>query len=326
MRIVTFEDARDIYLKMAQRGLSFSLSKLTFNQVKRTKSSFNAVHFDSSNWWIIPEVKQRWNELITGSKDVTYEEFVSRNFFQGYPSLQMVSIGSGVCSHELKLAELNPHYDIICVDFSEHLLAKAKEVADEKQLKNIRFLSKDIHEYEFPAHSIDVVFFHQSLHHFKEMDTFVKKKVVDKLKATGYLMMNEYVGVNRLQYAKEQIRAINKCLSLVPNAQRLLYKTDLVKNRYYGSGLLRMIIADPSECVESENIRPVIHKYFEPIFEKSFGGNLLMPVLKDISHHFINARVDQEKQMILNRLFECEDQYLSSHPSDFVFGIYRKRM
>ncbi len=86
-----------------------------------------------------------------------------------------------------------------------------------------------------------------------------------------------------------------------------------------------MIMADPSECVESENILPVINKYFEPVFEKSFGGNLLMPVLKDISHHFINARVDLEKQLVLNRLFEFEDQYLSKHPSDFVFGVYKKR-
>jgi hypothetical protein len=117
MKILTLEDIRDIYLKMAHRGVSFSLSKFTFNKVKRTKSSFNASHYDSSNWWIIPEVKLRWNELITGSKETTYEEFVSQNYFQGYSSLQMVSIGSGVCSHELKLVELNPHWEIICVDF-----------------------------------------------------------------------------------------------------------------------------------------------------------------------------------------------------------------
>jgi hypothetical protein len=87
-----------------------------------------------------------------------------------------------------------------------------------------------------------------------------------------------------------------------------------------------MIKADPSECVESENIPPVINKYFEPVFEKSFGGNLLMPVLKDISHHFFNARIDKEKQLILKRLFELEDQYLLSQPSDFVFGIFQKRV
>jgi hypothetical protein len=74
-------------------------------------------------------------------------------------------------------------------------------------LNIIWFLSKDIHEYELPANSIDGVFFHQSLQYFKEMDTFVKKKVVDKLKSGGYSMVNEYVGVNRLQYPKEQIKA-----------------------------------------------------------------------------------------------------------------------
>ena len=48
-----------------------------------------------------------------------------------------------------------------------------------------------------------------------------------------------------------------------------------------------------------------------------------MHVLKDISHHFVDT--DQEKEKILNALFEFADNYLKSNKSDFVFGIYQKK-
>ena len=69
------------------------------------------------------------------------------------------------------------------------------------------------------------------------------------------------------------------------------------------------------------SILPTIHTHFNPIEERPYGGNLLMHVLKDISHHFIE--IDSEKKEILNSLFEFEDKYLESNSSDFVFGIYQ---
>ncbi len=81
-----------------------------------------------------------------------------------------------------------------------------------------------------------------------------------------------------------------------------------------------MIISDPSECVDSESILPTIYKHFNVIIEKPFGGNILMSTLKDISHHFIDTTI--EKEAILNKIFEFEDNYLLEHKSDFVFGVY----
>lgn len=326
MRLITIEDIRDLYLKIAQRGVLFSLSKLSLKKDVRTKTAFNSLKIDSSNWWIIPEVKERWNELITESKIKTYEEFVSKNFFQDYRSLKMVSIGSGVCSHEILFAELNPHWEITCIDFSNKLLERAEEIAKEKGVSNIKFINENIYQSNLPNNYFDVVFFHSSLHHFRSLDEFINKIVMDKLTHRGYLIINEYVGVNRLQYSNTQIDAINQCLKLIPKSHRKLYKSPLYKKRYFGSGILRMVVADPSECVESESILPIINKYFDVVFEKPFGGNLLMPVLKDISHHFINEDRREQNQKILKAIFEIEDQYLTTNSSDFVFGIYQKKI
>jgi hypothetical protein len=79
-----------------------------------------------------------------------------------------------------------------------------------------------------------------------------------------------------------------------------------------------MFFSDPSECIDSENILPVMHAYFTVLEEKTLGGNLLMPALKHIAHHFVADAGELES------LFEIEDEYLKKHKSDYLFGVYRK--
>mgnify|MGYP007020160955 FL=1 len=100
-----------------------------------------------------------------------------------------------------------------------------------------------------------------------------------------------------------------------------MFKSNLKKKKYYGSGLIRMILSDPSECVDSESILPVIHEHFEILMEKSYGGSILMSALKDLSHHFIE--MNDSKYQNLNQIFEFEDTYLIENTSDFLFGIYQ---
>ncbi len=320
MRVLTLEDIRDIYIKINQRGYEFIFSKLTLFQKKRTKSSFNNINIANSNWWIIPLVRERWNFLITGNSRLSYEEYLSKKYNNGQ-AVKMISIGSGICSHELKLAKLNPNWEITCLDFSEKLLQAAEELSKKEGLTNIKFLVKDIYKHSLPNNYYNMVLFHSSLHHFKNLNEFVGK-VHKSMVTNGKLIINEYVGVNRLQFDKRQLNEINQSLHLIDKEYRKIYKTNLYKNRYYGSGLLRMIISDPSECIESENILPAIKKHFKTIEERGYGGNLLMPVLKDISHHFVN--IDEKKKECIEKIFKHEDEYLKHNKSDFVFGIYEK--
>ncbi len=323
MRLITIDDVRDLYIKIAQRGFSYAIEKATFNKEKRTKSAFNTTDTETSNWWMIPRVIERWNKLITGDEHTSYEQYISDNVLRGYDSLDLVSIGSGACSHELALAELNPHWDILCIDISDNLLEKAKDTARSKELTNIRFLNKNIYDCDLPNDHFDVVLFHASLHHFDHLEAFIPNEVKGKLKPKGKLVINEYVGPRRLQYSTLQIREINKCIKVIDKEYRSILRTNLYKNHYYGSGILRMIIADPSECIDSHHILPVIHKNFTTLEEKPFGGSLLMSALKDISHHFIE--LDERKEKVLNDLFHLEDEYLNANSSDFIFGIYEKQ-
>jgi len=291
--------------------------------MSRTKSAFSDSAISSANWWIVPEVRKRWNLKITGDINKDYENYTIDKYFSDRRNLKMLSIGSGVCSHELKFAASDVFSKITCVDIADNLLIQARRTAEENNLTNMEFLAVDIWKHEIDPASYDVIFFHSSLHHFDRISTFVHDKIKPWLAPRGLLIINEYVGPNRLQFPKEQIRYINKGLDLLPTKFKTRFKSSFSKNSFYGSGYLRMVIADPSECIESAKIIPQIHDDFDIIEEKAYGGNLLMNILKDIAHNFLEETEETKEK--LRKLFDLEDEFLEKNPSDFLFGIYQKK-
>ena len=161
-----------------------------------------------------------------------------------------------------------------------------------------------------------------SLHHIKNVEHYLSKKVKFTLKNNGHLIINEYVGPDRLQFQKKQIIKIKEAIKLTPKIYRKRYLSNKYKNNYYGSGFLRVYLSDPSECTDSSSIMPSIYNHFSIVSEKPYGGNILMNVLKDISHNFV--KLDANKEKALNDLFEFEDNYLKNNKSHFIFGIYQK--
>ena len=324
MRLVTLDDFIDTYFKIIQRGTGFFFSKFTFNKEKRTKSAFDNTSFISSYYWNIPKVIERSNILISGNKDVNYIEYLTTVFLKNKTKLRLLSIGSGISNREIELAEhTNIFKEVVCVDIADNLLKIGAKNAEGRNLTNIKFVVQNIDDFEFKENDFDVVFFKSSLHHFDKIEQFLSGKIKKTLKTAGLLIINEFVGTTRHQFSKNQINAINMAIRLIPKKFRIRFKSNLYKNKYRGVGLIRMILADPSECVDSSSIMPSIHKYYKTILEKPYGGNLLMSALRDISHHFYE--IDQEKEHVLNNLFLLEDEYLKSNSSDFIFGIYENK-
>lgn len=321
--LITRGDFIDVWSKLNQRGKGFLLSKLNPSKINRTKSAFDESAVSAANWWIIPAVRKRWNQMITGVDNMKYEDYLMDKFFSDTNDLKLLSIGSGVSSHEIKLAKHTQLSKVVCTDLVQSLLDKASDNAKVQGLSNMHFVCGDINETIPTEEQFDIVFFHASLHHFYDIDAFIKNTVLPRLKPNGHIIINEYVGVNRLQFSKSQIKAVNQALALIPNSLRKRYKSNAIKHSFYGSGLIRMILADPSECVDADKILPVLHKYCDIIEEKPYGGNILMNALKDIAHNFVNE--SPEVNQVLQKLFEFEDEYLLEHQSDFLFGVYQVR-
>ena len=82
-----------------------------------------------------------------------------------------------------------------------------------------------------------------------------------------------------------------------------------------------MILSDPSEAVESENILPLLKDLFYTVELKFLGGNILHLLLKNISHHFMN---NEESNKVLDYLVREDKKFLLNNKSDFIFGVFGK--
>ena len=321
MAMLTKDDLRDLYSKGRQRGLQFLFSKLNPSALERTRSAFDDTAVEAANWWMIPRIREHWNECITGSRSQNYRQWLTQDFLKGRTGLKALSIGCGTASHELELAQSEIFESIRCVDLAKNRLHEAEQKAADLGLSNIVTECVNVYEAQWTEGSFDVILFNSSLHHFKGVHTFLRDRIRPLLKKGGYLIIHEYVGPDRLQLPKAQIRAINECLRLIPKPYRQIYQTHMYKNSFSGSGWLRVYLADPSECVDSSSILPAVRGLFQTVYERPFGGNILMHVLKDIAHHFTEAT--KEKEDLLEALIRKEEAYLSSHDSDFYFGVYQ---
>lgn len=323
-RLITIEDFTDVYVKLRQRGARFLLSKLSLSRKQRSVSAFDASLGKTSNWWEIPLVKERWNRMITGDAHMTFEEHTINQYLsQMAPPLRVLSPGAGYCQHELAMAT-NPLFgEIVCLDINQGNLDDAAARARERGLRNLTFHCGDIEHFDFAHERFDLVMFNNSLHHFRNVRTLLGRLIPQCIGPAGLLLIYEYVGPTRFQLPAEQLRAINEAIRLVDKPLRRRYRTSIYKTHYHGSGLLRMVMADPSEAVDSASILPALHAFYDILEERPFGGNILPYVLKDLAFHFI--RPDERATETLHRLFRFEDEYIRTHPSDYVFGLYRPR-
>lgn len=323
MNLINKGDFLESYTKVKLRGINYFLRKFNFNPKIRTQSTFDQVGTTGSNWWIISDVKQRQNEKISGDPSKTFDVYLAEKYFQRKSNLKLLSVGCGEGSREIRMAESGIFNEVFGLDLSVESIKEASRIAKERNLHVVKFEQADFNNFEIKPDYFDVVLFYASLHHFKNIVKLVPR-IKNTLKKDGYLVLYEYVGMNRLQFDTSRINSMNRLLNIIPEKYRNRYLTNTTKNTVYAPGLLRMIISDPSEAVESETIRPIIHENFKVIEEKDTGGDLLMMVLKDIAHNFNDG--DRDGKKILGRLFHEEDQYMKSQKQlDFIFGIYQKK-
>jgi len=77
-------------------------------------------------------------------------------------------------------------------------------------------------------------------------------------------------------------------LKTIPLKYRYRIGTKNVKTKIFRPGLVRMFLVDPSEAVDSESILPSLHENFKVLEEKKIGGDILLILLKDIAHNFLD--------------------------------------
>ena len=314
---ITSGDFIETAIKLRQRGLPFLLSKLSLKGENRTLSAFQP-EFEHANWWIIPAIQSRMNLLATGDPNKPYEIYLAEKYIQAEKGI-LVSPGCGSGGHERRIASACPNLSVIGFDLSSELIAEARQKTQDSQLLNILFETNSIYQRTYAPASVDYFLFHASLHHFRNIENLFLNTLLPALKPGGKIFLHEYTGPNRMMLPTHQLKAAQQALNTLPKEARKILGTNWVKRTIYAHGELRMRISDPSECIQSSSILPVLHQHSKVIEEKKLGGNILMPVLKHIAHHFVS---DYSRE--LQTLMAIEDTYLKDYPSDFTFGVYQK--
>lgn len=318
---ISWGDFVDLYYKVKQRGSQEFISLFKLSDQDRVRSKWNKTN-QSSDFWIIPEIRSRWNEKCTGDKKLEYEDYFVNKYLSSRSNLRMLSIGCGTGARERKYAKYTNFALIEGIDLADKQIDEAKRTADKLNLYNIKYYAADFVNHDFEKDGYDVILFNSSLHHFDNIDKLLETKVKPLLKTDGYLVIFEFVGPTRLQWTKEQLDFSNLLLSEMPARFKRRFNSNILKRKVYRPGLLRMLAVDPSEAIDSDDIVPSLHKHFKIIEEKQVGWNILHILLKDIAHNFLEK--DEETMDLIQYLFNKEDEFLANKPkSDAIFGIYK---
>lgn len=311
---LSWGDVIDFKDKFEYKG-RLLVSRLFKMKEEKVKLYWNQTSLAQINWWSVPKVRERWNKLISGDARMEYPHYVISKYLSGRQNLVMVSPGCGTGSHERYFSECTSFERIVGFDISAESIALAKR----NETDILRYEVEDFYNWLRETSKVDVILFHSSLHHLHNLERVIPA-LREKLNPGGFLIIHEYVGPSRMMWTKEQLDEVETQLRWMPVTLKTKFFGGKIKVRHYRPGLLRTLLSDPSESIESQQILPLLHQYFNVIEEKKLGGNILHLLLKDIAHHFVKP--DQVAFEVLERLFDAEDRFILKRSSDFIFGIY----
>ena len=208
-------------------------------------TTWKKVSYQKDNWWDIPEVLERWNQLITGNNKLDYYAYTCENYLKSSNELIGFSIGCGTGHRELKWASTGLFSRIDAIDISIERIKYASEEAKKNGFtKIINYNVADIYDLELTHNLYDVIFIEQSLHHFSPLkEMLIKLKYC--LKPNGYLVINEFVGPTRFQWTERQLEIINSALTLLPSKYRKKINGSNLKSKVIRPSKLSMILGDP---------------------------------------------------------------------------------
>jgi len=305
--------------------LGMLFSRLFKNDKDRIKETWSSVKSPPKNCWDIPYVRERWNFLISGDREIDYYEFLSRKYLTDKGGLKALSLGCGVGHRELSWVETGRFSSIDAYDLSEERIRAARQSASAKGYGGIiHYRVGDVYNIEMRENHYDVVLGEQSLHHFSPLEELLLR--VEKfLKPGGYFIVNEFVGPTKFQWTDRQIQAVNGLLEILPEKHKKLHDSGRIKPSVYRPGRLRMHMMDPSEAVESARIEPLLSQLFDVVEVKPYGGTILLLLLNGIAQNFLSD--DKQTRDWLDICFLIEDQLLASNDikSDYIVAIYKKK-
>ena len=226
-------------------------------------------------------------------------------------ALERHAISSNICSK----------FD--AYDISEKSIKIAKKEAKKENLDSyINYQVANVNKIVLSKNKYNIAFGSMAVHHFLNLE-HIFEELRKSLKPKGLSIVNEFVGPSQFQWTEKQIDIMNELLEILPEK----YKVDLtsgdLKEQVYRQSIEAMNNYDPSEAIRSNDIVPLIAKYFDIEERIDYGGTILHILLQNIVGNFNPSR--DEDITILRLLCYIEERLIKERvlPSDFAIIVAR---
>jgi SAM-dependent methyltransferase len=296
---------------LARRWTSLREERAETAAARRFWSSEGVREAEDHYWGAQPLVRRAINRRVTGDPNRWPMEWFAQAYARE-PFARGLSVGCGSGLLERDVLAKGICEAMEGIDFSEESLEQARFAAEEGHLSDrLEYRAEDINALKLPRGRYDIVFFHGSLHHVRQIER-VLTEVRHSLKPGGLVYLDEYMGPSRSEWTDEEWGFARSAFDSLP--------ADL-KNR--PNLMIPLPLDDPSESIRSSAIRPAAARLFEVVEERPYGGNILWFVFPCLDME----RLRQDSTGALSRLIALEEHLLERGWVESYFRVIvaRKR-
>jgi SAM-dependent methyltransferase len=296
---------------LARRWTSLREERAETAAARRFWSSEGVREAEDHYWGAQPLVRRAINRRVTGDPNRWPMEWFAQTYArEAFARGLSVGCGSGLLERDVLAKGICEAMEGI--DFSEESLEQARFAAEEGHLSGrLAYRVEDINALKLPRDRYDIVFFHGSLHHVRQIER-VLTEVRHSLKPGGLVYLDEYMGPSRSEWTDEQWGFARSAFDSLPEE---------LKNR--PNLMIPLPMDDPSESIRSSAIRPAAARLFELVEERPYGGNILWFVFPCLDME----RLRQDSTGALSRLIALEEHLLERGWVESYFRVIvaRKR-
>jgi SAM-dependent methyltransferase len=197
--------------------------------------------------------------LIQTSEFMDMPGYLSRTFAHLERPIEILSLGSGYCGHELALARcLSRSYRIQCTDINGRLFDRARQVARAEGLA-MEFNVADLNFMAIESKRYDLILAHAVIHHVINLENLFEQ-LATGLADRGIFHLVDVAGQNRKLIWDANERFVNGLLEAIPQHITAGLRVNVQEE------------ADGMEGIRQSEVIPQLRMHFAPLFEYRHGS------------------------------------------------------
>jgi ubiquinone/menaquinone biosynthesis C-methylase UbiE len=276
---------------------------------------------------------QKVGQVINQSEFADIPSYLSRTLAHLQRPIEVLSLGSGYCGHELEIARGMRHpYRIRCTDINEKLFDRARKVALNEGL-SLEFEQADLNFITIEPNRYDLVYTHAAIHHVVNLEQLFHR-IARGLTENGIFHIVEVVGKDRSLIWDENLRLLNALLDAVPDSVtdglrvQLHEKPSLlgVAKEWAKRLLGRRKAGFGMEGIRQSEIMPLLRQFFTSLYEHQHGAFIRFVC----TYHALSPRFNPqnaEARRYLDFLIEVDNAAVRNgvlRPLE-IWGVYKPR-